>query len=80
MLATHYLFDPRNPFSIFDILIVFMFLFMIVAPKRFYKASKFPPEHSPTWLPRVRPLGIAGLVLLVVGRFVMFKLLPSAPA
>jgi hypothetical protein len=65
-----------NPFSLFDIPGAAFILFAIIAPARFYQVSKFPAERAATWLPRVRPLGIAVLILFVAGRFLMFKLFP----
>lgn len=66
-----------NPFSLFDIPIAAAILFAIIAPTRFYQASKFPVERAAIWLPRVRPLGIAVLIIFVMGRFLMFKLFPQ---
>ena len=66
-----------NPFSLFDIPIAAVILFAIIAPTRFYQATKLPAERAATWLPRVRRLGIAALILFVAGRFLMFKLFPQ---
>ncbi len=65
------------PFFLFDIPIAAFILFAIIAPARFYQVGKFPAERAATWLPRVRPLGIATLILFVAGRFLMFKLFPQ---
>jgi hypothetical protein len=66
-----------NPFSLFDIPVAAVILFAMIAPAQFYRACRFPVEKAAAWLPRVRPLGVAALIVFVAGRFLMFKLMPQ---
>lgn len=66
-----------SPFSLFDIPIVAIITFAIVAPERFYQFSKFPPEHATRWIPRMRLIGFATFAVFILGRITMFLLLPE---
>ena len=60
-------------YLLFDILNIAIILFAIIAPARFYQASRFPADRAARWGPRVRLCGIAALILFIVSRFLMMK-------